>query len=61
MHEAYDKLIALLEANKASYRLIDHVPEGQTDKVSAGQPGRSRREMYRVDVRPGRRTGLYLR
>ena len=31
----YDKLIALLDANKASYRLIDHAPEGQTDKVSA--------------------------
>src|SRR5262245_29641479 len=35
MHETYDKLIALLDANKASYRLIEHVPEGQTDKVSA--------------------------
>jgi Ala-tRNA(Pro) deacylase len=31
----YDQLIALLDANKASYRLIDHAPEGQTDKVSA--------------------------
>jgi len=35
MHETYDKLIALLDANKASYHLIDHGPEGQTDKVSA--------------------------
>jgi Ala-tRNA(Pro) deacylase len=35
MHETSDKLIAFLEANKATYRLIDHAPEGQTDKVSA--------------------------
>ena len=34
-NETYDKLIALLDANKAVYRLIDHPPEGQTDKVSA--------------------------
>ena len=35
MSDTYDKLITLLDANKASYRLIDHAPEGQTDKVSA--------------------------
>jgi Ala-tRNA(Pro) deacylase len=35
MSDTYEKLIALLEAHKASYRLIDHAPEGQTDKVSA--------------------------
>src|SRR3954466_4460807 len=35
MNETYDRLIALLETSKASYRLIDHAPEGQTDKVSA--------------------------
>jgi Ala-tRNA(Pro) deacylase len=35
MSEMYDKLIEFLDANKASYRLIDHAPEGQTDKVSA--------------------------
>ena len=34
-HATYDKLIELLDTNKASYRLIDHEPEGQTDKVSA--------------------------
>src|SRR5712671_5686332 len=34
MSDTYEKLIALLDANKASYRLIDHAPEGQTDKVS---------------------------
>ena len=35
MDATYHKLIELLETNKASYRLIDHAPEGQTDKVSA--------------------------
>jgi Ala-tRNA(Pro) deacylase len=35
MSDAYEKLIALLNINKASFRLIDHAPEGQTDKVSA--------------------------
>ena len=35
MADSYEKLIALLDANKASFRLIDHAPEGQTDKVSA--------------------------
>lgn len=31
---AYDRLIALLEENRANYRLIDHAPEGRTDLVS---------------------------
>ncbi|GAA4135657.1 YbaK/EbsC family protein [Actinomadura keratinilytica] len=32
---AYDRLIGLLEAGGARYRLIDHEPEGRTDLVSA--------------------------
>jgi Ala-tRNA(Pro) deacylase len=35
MNDAYQRLIALLHAGQASYRLIDHPPEGQTDAVSA--------------------------
>jgi Ala-tRNA(Pro) deacylase len=35
MTDTYEKLIALLDQAGASYRLIDHEPEGQTDKVSA--------------------------
>jgi hypothetical protein len=27
MSDTYEKLIALLDINKASYRLIDHAPE----------------------------------
>ncbi len=32
--ETYNKLIAFLDENAASYRLIDHPPEGRTDIVS---------------------------
>ena len=34
MSDTYGKLLALLDRHGASYRLIDHEPEGQTDKVS---------------------------
>jgi Ala-tRNA(Pro) deacylase len=33
--DAYTRLIADLDSAGASYRLIDHAPEGQTDLVSA--------------------------
>jgi threonyl-tRNA synthetase len=33
-NKAYEQLITLLNENKASYRLIDHAPEGRTDIVS---------------------------
>jgi Ala-tRNA(Pro) deacylase len=32
--DAYDRLIALLDAHGARYRLIDHAPEGRTEVVS---------------------------
>lgn len=32
--DAYERLIALLDANGAQYRLIDHPPEGRTEIVS---------------------------
>ena len=35
MSDTYEKLITLLNTNKASFRLIDHASEGQTDRVSA--------------------------
>lgn len=34
MEDTYQKLIDLLDANKAQYRLIDHAPEGRTEIVS---------------------------
>jgi len=33
-NETYKKLIQLLDSNNASYRLIDHEPEGRTEIVS---------------------------
>jgi Ala-tRNA(Pro) deacylase len=33
--DTYDRLIALLDQSGASYRLIDHAPEGSTETVSA--------------------------
>src|SRR5258708_2637919 len=33
-NETYHRLIGLLNEGQASYRLIDHAPEGQTDAVS---------------------------
>lgn len=33
--DTYDRLIQLLERHRASYRLIDHAPEGRTEIVSA--------------------------
>jgi Ala-tRNA(Pro) deacylase len=33
-HNAYHRLIALLDERDVSYRLIDHPPEGRTDVVS---------------------------
>lgn len=32
--DTYERLIALLDANGAQYRLIDHPPEGRTEIVS---------------------------
>lgn len=36
--ETYAQLIALLDAQHATYRLIDHAPEGRTEVVSALRP-----------------------
>lgn len=62
MGEAYDKLIELLDANKASYRLIDHAPEGQTDKVSAlrGHPVEAAAKCIVLIVKIGKRTSRFL-
>jgi Ala-tRNA(Pro) deacylase len=34
MSDMYERLLALLDSHGASYRLIEHPAEGQTDKVS---------------------------
>jgi Ala-tRNA(Pro) deacylase len=62
MTETYDKLVALLDANKASYRLIDHAPEGQTDKVSAlrGNPVEAAAKCIVLIVKIGRKTSRFV-
>jgi Ala-tRNA(Pro) deacylase len=58
----YEKLIALLDANKASYRLIDHAPEGQTDKVSAlrGHPVEAAAKCIVLIAKIGKKTSKFI-
>jgi hypothetical protein len=58
----YDRLIALLDANKASYRLIDHEPEGQTDKVSAmrGHPVEAAAKCIVLIVKIGKKSSRFV-
>src|SRR5260370_5355939 len=62
MSDTYEKLIALLEGNKASYRLIDHAPEGQTDKVSAlrGHPVEAAAKCIVLIVKIGRKSSRFV-
>jgi Ala-tRNA(Pro) deacylase len=60
--ETYDKLIELLDTNNASYRLIDHAPEGQTDKVSAlrGHPVEAAAKCIVLIVKIGKKTSRFV-
>ncbi len=62
MSETYDKLIDLLDANGAQYRLIDHEPEGQTDKVSAmrGHPIEAAAKCIVLIVKIGKKTSKFI-
>ena len=62
MSDTYAKLITLLDANKASYRLIDHAPEGQTDKVSAlrGHPVEAAAKCIVLIVKIGKKTSRFV-
>ena len=62
MHETYDKLIELLNSQKATYRLIDHDPEGQTDKVSAlrGHPVAAASKCIVLIVKIGKKTSRFV-
>ena len=58
----YDRLIALLDAHRASYRLIDHPPEGRTELVSPmrGHPVRHAANCIVVMAKVGKKTTKYL-
>jgi Ala-tRNA(Pro) deacylase len=62
MSDTYHKLIELLDANKAQYRLIDHEPEGQTDKVSAlrGHPVDAAAKCIVLIVKIGKKTSKFI-
>ena len=55
-------MIAFLDANKASYRLIHHAPEGQTDKVSAlrGHPVEAAAKCIVLIVKIGKKTSRFV-
>lgn len=61
MTQMYDRLVAMLDDAGAGYRLIDHAPEGQTDKVSAlrGHPVAMAAKCLVVMVKVGKRTSRY--
>jgi Ala-tRNA(Pro) deacylase len=62
MSDTYEKLIALLDAHQAAYRLIDHAPEGQTDKVSAlrGNPVAAAAKCIVLIVKIGKKTSRFV-
>ncbi|MFL6124526.1 YbaK/EbsC family protein, partial [Actinophytocola sp.] len=61
MTQLYDRLVETLDAAGATYRLIDHAPEGQTDRVSAlrGHPTAMAAKCLVVMVKVGKRTSRY--
>lgn len=58
----YERLIALLDEHGASYRLIDHEPEGRTELVSRlrGHPVRQAAKCVVVLVKVDRKTRKYV-
>jgi Ala-tRNA(Pro) deacylase len=60
--DTYETLIALLDTHRASYRLIDHPPEGRTDKVSAlrGHPVAAAAKCIVLLVKIGKKTSRFV-
>ena len=61
-HETYERLIALLDERGASYRLIDHAPEGRTELVSAmrGNTLRQAAKCIVLLVKAGKKVTRYV-
>lgn len=59
--DAYQRLISMLDAERARYRIIDHAPEGRTEVVSAyrGNPLAAAAKCLVVMVKIGKRTSRY--
>ncbi len=62
MEDTYQRLIALLDANAAQYRIIDHASEGQTDLVSAmrGHPVAQAAKCIVLIVKLGKKTTRFV-
>src|SRR5437764_785912 len=62
LDDAYSKLLAFLDRHGAAYRLIDHQPEGQTDKVSAlrGHPVNAAAKCLILIVKLGKKTTRFV-
>lgn len=62
MSDTYEKLIALLDAEKAQYRLIEHAPEGRTDLVSAlrGNPIAAAAKCIILIIKAGRKSTRFV-
>jgi len=60
--DTYARLIALLDAEGARYRFIDHEPEGQTDRVSAlrGHPVGAAAKCIVMIVKTGRKSTQFV-
>ncbi|MFD3497232.1 YbaK/EbsC family protein [Streptomyces sp. NPDC058676] len=61
-HDTYEHLISLLDAACVDYRLIDHEPEGTTDKVCAlrGHPASEAAKCLVLRVKVDRRTTRHV-
>lgn len=60
--DTYGRLIALLDAGAARYRLIDHAPEGRTELVSAlrGHPLDQAAKCIILMLKQGRKVTRYV-
>jgi Ala-tRNA(Pro) deacylase len=58
----YDELIALLDGHQATYRVLEHAPEGRTEIVSAmrGHPVDYAAKCMIVMVKLGKKTTRYV-
>jgi Ala-tRNA(Pro) deacylase len=62
MDDTYAKLIAFLDGHGVAYRLIEHPPEGQTDKVSTfrGHPVAAAAKCIILIVKRGKKTTRFV-
>jgi len=62
MADAYERLVELLDTKNATYRLIDHAPEGRTEEVSAmrGHPSSQAAKCVIIMVKLGKKVTRHV-